>query len=123
ETLHPALLKVFPPALLGRIVVVPYYPLSQEVLIKIIGLKLGKVAKRLKSGYNTALEWTPALTDLMISRSTQADAGARIIDNIITNAILPKLSTLMLNRTLEQTTTTRAILSADNGEVVITAEP
>lgn len=122
DAMHDAMLKVFPPALLGRIVVIPYYPLSQEVMAKIIGLKLGKVARRLKAGYGTTLCWGDDLTAFVMDQARRADAGARIIDNIITNSILPRLSSLMLQATLEQKSYTKAALSVQDGAIAITLD-
>lgn len=122
DAMHDAMLKVFPPALLGRIVVIPYYPLSQEVMAKIIGLKLGKVARRLKAGYGATLCWGDALTSFVMDQARRADAGARIIDNIITNSILPRLSSLMLQATLEQKSYTKAALSVQDGAIAITLD-
>lgn len=120
--LHDALLKVFPPALLGRIVVIPYYPLSQEVMNKIVGLKLGKVAKRLRLGYGAELTWGPELGAHIMEQAKRADAGARVIDNIITHSILPRLSALMLQSALEHKSYTRVTIGVQNGEITITAE-
>lgn len=120
--MHEALLKVFPPALLGRIVVIPYYPLSQEVMNKIVGLKLGKVAKRLRLGYGAELTWGPELGAHIMEQAKRADAGARIIDNIITHSILPRLSALMLQSVLEHKSYTRVTIGVKEGDITITAE-
>lgn len=120
--MHEALLKVFPPALLGRIVVIPYYPLSQEVMNKIVGLKLGKVAKRLRLGYGAELAWGPELGTYIMEQAKRADAGARIIDNIITHSILPRLSALMLQSVLEHKSYTRVTIGVQDGAITITAE-
>ncbi|MDO5449523.1 MAG: type VI secretion system ATPase TssH [Akkermansia sp.] len=122
STLHDALLKVFPPALLGRIVVIPYYPLSQEVMNKIVGLKLGKVAQRLKAGYGAELSWGPELGAHIMEQAKRADAGARIIDNIITHSILPRLSSLMLQSVLEHKAVSRVAIAVQDGQIDISAE-
>ncbi len=117
QAMHEAMLKVFPPALLGRIVTIPYYPLSQEVMSKIIGLKLGKVARRLKSGYGTELVWGEDLTRYVMEQAKRADAGARIIDNIITHSILPRLSSLMLRSVLEQNNYAKVTLTIKDNAI------
>ncbi len=122
EAMHEAMLKVFPPALLGRIVVIPYYPLSQEVMNKILGLKLKKVARRLMTGYGTELVWGEELCKFVMAQAKRADAGARIIDNIITNNILPRLSAIMLQSVLEHKTYTKATLNVVNDAVSIDVE-
>ncbi len=122
EAMHAAMLKVFPPALLGRIVVIPYYPLSQEVMAKITGLKLRKVARRLKTGYGTELVWGQPLNDYIMSQAKRADAGARIIDNIITNSILPRLSALMLQSVMEHKSYAKATLNVVNDSINIELE-
>ena len=120
EVMHESLLKVFPPALLGRIVTIPYYPLSQPVMSRIIGLKLSKVARRLKSGYDAELTWSEDLPHFVMAQARRADAGARIIDNIITHSILPRLSTLMLQSVLEQKNYTEVALGVVDDDIVIT---
>lgn len=117
--MHEAMLKVFPPALLGRIVVIPYYPLSQEVMNRIIHLKLGKVARRLKAGYGAELCWGDELGVHMMAQAKQADAGARIIDNIITHSILPRLSSVMLQSVLEHKTYSRVTITVKDGDIGI----
>lgn len=120
--MHEAMLKVFPPALLGRLAVIPYYPLNADVMSRIIGLKLGKVARRLREGYGTELTWGDDLCRYVMSRANRADAGARIIDNIITRNILPRLSSLMLQAVLEHGSYAKAALCVENDSITISAE-
>lgn len=122
EAMHGALLKVFPPALLGRITVIPYFPLSREVMDKITGLKLGKVAKRLAAGYGAKLTWGEELNSFIMARAKRADAGARIIDNIITQNILPRLSALMLQSVLEKRQVTSVALGVQDDDVTISLQ-
>ncbi len=96
--LKPSLLKVFPPALLGRIVTIPYYPLSAPVLAGIARLKLGAVAKRLREAHGAALVFDDAVIDHIVAECRDPDSGGRMIDNIITNSILPELSRQVLSR-------------------------
>jgi type VI secretion system protein VasG len=98
ESLKPALLEVFPPALLGRIVTIPYYPLSEEVLGMITRLKLNSIVKRLKKNQNATMTFTDEVIEHIVSQCQDPDSGGRMIDNIITNSILPDLSRAILTR-------------------------
>ncbi|WP_323718659.1 type VI secretion system ATPase TssH [Paracoccus aminovorans] len=102
ETLHASLkeelLGTFPPALLGRIVTVPYVPLSAEVLAGISRLKLGSVARRMRDSHGASLTWDGAVIDHIVAACRDPDSGGRMIDNIITNSILPDLSRQVLSR-------------------------
>jgi len=98
EVLKPSQLQVFPPALLGRIVSIPYYPLNDEALAEITCLKLGSVAKRLQSSHGAKLEYGQNVLDHITAQCKDPDSGGRMIDNIITNSVLPELSRLVLER-------------------------
>ena len=95
------LLKVFPAALLGRLVVVPFYPISDEVLRKITVLQIGRIAKRLQENHRIPFEYDDALVDLIVSRCTEVESGARMVDAILTHTMLPEISTVFLNRLVE----------------------
>ncbi|MFD1795512.1 type VI secretion system ATPase TssH [Paracoccus aurantiacus] len=97
-SLKEELLGTFPPALLGRIVTIPYVPLSAEVLGGITRLKLGAVARRMRDSHGTRLIWDDAVIDHIVSQCRDPDSGGRMIDNIITNSILPDLSRQVLAR-------------------------
>lgn len=101
DSLKPALLEVFPPALLGRIVTIPYYPLSDDVLGMITRLKLNSIVKRLKKNQNATMTFSDAVIDHIVSQCQDPDSGGRMIDNIITNSILPDLSRAILHRAVE----------------------
>jgi type VI secretion system protein VasG len=92
------LLGTFPPALLGRIVSIPYVPLSAGVLGGISRLKLGSVARRMRESHGTRLGWDDAVVDHIVAQCRDPDSGGRMIDNIITNSILPDLSRQVLSR-------------------------
>ncbi|WJS86887.1 type VI secretion system ATPase TssH [Paracoccus sp. TOH] len=92
------LLGTFPPALLGRIVTIPYVPLSAEVLAGITRLKLGSVARRMRESHGAALTWDDAVVGHIVAACRDPDSGGRMIDNIITNSILPDLSRQVLSR-------------------------
>lgn len=106
ESLRPALLDVFPPALLGRIVTIPYYPLSPSMLGFIIRLQLNKIVKRVKQNRGAELTFGENVVSYIVSLCQDPDSGGRMIDNILTNDLLPKLS--------------RAFLTAEmNGEELV----
>ena len=96
--MKPFLLDVFPPALMGRIVTIPYFPLGKEVLGGITKLKLGSVAKRLKDAHGATMVYGDDVLAHIVDQCRDPDSGGRMIDNIITNSILPDLSRQVLSR-------------------------
>ena len=102
QAMRPHLQQVFPPALLGRIVTIPYFPLSGEMLGGIVKLQLDRIKRRITDNYEASFEYTPAVLDLIVSRCNDPDSGGRMIDNILTNTMLPELSRHILNRSLER---------------------
>ncbi|HVY57272.1 MAG TPA: type VI secretion system ATPase TssH [Xanthobacteraceae bacterium] len=98
--LRPELLKAFPPALLGRIVTIPYYPLSDDMLSGIVRLQLDRIAARVRESQNTKLTYDDAVTSHIVSKCNDPDSGGRMIDNIITNTLLPALSREFMKRSL-----------------------
>ncbi len=96
QALKPELNKVFKPAFLGRMVIVPYYPVRDENLKKIVRLKLGKIERRLRETHKMALEYDDALVEAVKARCTEVESGARNVDNILTNTMLPEVSRLIL---------------------------
>ncbi|MEL6691344.1 MAG: AAA family ATPase, partial [Pseudomonadota bacterium] len=96
--LKPYQLDVFPPALLGRIVSIPYYPLGKAALADITKLKLRSVAKRLKASHNAEMVYGDDVLDYITEQCKDPDSGGRMIDNIITNSILPEMSRKVLER-------------------------
>ncbi len=98
ESLRPDLLKVFPPALLGRLIVLPYYPLSPTMLGGIVRLQLDRIVKRIRENHDIAFTYDQAVVDLIVSRCTEVASGGRMIDAILTNTMLPDLSIELLNR-------------------------
>ena len=101
NTLKPELNKIFKPAFLGRMVVVPYYPVRDEALKKIIILKLGKIQRRILENHKIALTYDDALIDEVAKRCTEVESGARNVDNILTNSLLPDVSRQLLGRMAE----------------------
>jgi len=101
EAVFPELLKTFKPAFLGRLVVVPYYPLSDDVMRMIIELKLRKINKRVAEAYQADFGYSPALVDTIAERCTEVDTGARNVDLILTKTVLPEMSAEFLSRMAE----------------------
>ncbi|MCK6487262.1 MAG: type VI secretion system ATPase TssH [Planctomycetes bacterium] len=116
EAIRPALRKTFPDALLGRIQVVPYYPLAGQVLTDIINLKLAKVQKRVQARYQVPLTIDAAVPTEIARRANQLESGARMIDAIIANHLLPKVSAEFLTRTMEGQPFTAVALGVEGGE-------
>jgi type VI secretion system protein VasG len=100
--LRPELLKVFPAALLGRIVSVPYYPLSPTMLTGIVRLQLDRIGRRIRDNHDATFTYDQAVVDHIVSKCNDPDSGGRMIDNIITNTLLPSLSREFLKRSLAQ---------------------
>ena len=96
QALKPELNKVFKPAFLGRMVIVPYYPVRDENMKKIVRLKLGKIERRLRETHKMALNYDESLVDAVTARCTEVESGARNVDNILTNTMLPEVSRLIL---------------------------
>jgi type VI secretion system protein VasG len=95
--IKPELNKIFKPAFLGRLVIVPYYPVRDEALKRIIVLKLGKIQRRIGENHKVSLTWDDALLDEIANRCTEVESGARNVDNILTNTLLPDLSRRLLS--------------------------
>ena len=95
------LLKVFPPALLGRLVVIPYYPLPDEMLGDIVRLQLDRIAQRIAEHHKVPFTYDDAVVKLVISRCTEVESGGRMIDAILTNTVLPRISEEYLTRIVE----------------------
>ncbi|MGE5451964.1 MAG: type VI secretion system ATPase TssH [Acidobacteriota bacterium] len=100
KALREPLLKIFPPALLGRLVTIPYYPLSDEMLGKIVQLQLGRIKKRIEQRYKIPFAYSEDVIKLVVSRCTETESGGRMIDAILTNTMLPDISREFLNRLL-----------------------
>ena len=101
DLLKPELNRVFKPAFLGRTAVVPYYPLRDENMRKIVRLKLNKIGKRIKANHGAEFNYDEAVVDAITQRCTEVDSGARNIDNILTGTVLPEVSGYVLERMAE----------------------
>jgi type VI secretion system protein VasG len=114
--LRAPLLKVFPAAFLGRVVTIPYYPLSDSMIEAITRHQFGKIARRLRASHDAELVIGDGVMDLVKARCTEIESGGRMIDAILTNTLLPELSRGVLNRSLEGERMTKVTVGAsDNG--------
>ncbi|WP_042777565.1 type VI secretion system ATPase TssH [Sinorhizobium fredii] len=113
--LRPHLLSVFPPALLGRIVVIPYFPLSADILGRIVRLQLGHVGQRVEDTYGASFDYTEAVVAEIVSRCNEPDSGGRMIDNIIMNQLLPDLAKAFLQRSIEGVEPARVTIDVSEG--------
>ena len=98
QALREPLLKIFPAALLGRLVTIPYYPLSDEVLKAIIKLQLGRITKRIRENHDIPFTYHEDVVQLISDRCTELESGARVVDAILTNTVLPTISQQFLER-------------------------
>ena len=102
--LRQPLLQVFPPALLGRLLVVPYYPLSDAMLAQIVRLQLVRIQRRLQDNHNIVCDIDDSVIEQVVQRCTEVESGGRMVDAILTNTLLPQMSQILLtaNRNDEQ---------------------
>jgi type VI secretion system protein VasG len=115
KALRPSLLKVFPAALLGRLLVIPYYPLSDAMLKSIIRLQLSRVQKRIGERRDITFHYDDAVIDLIASRCTELESGGRMVDAILTQTLLPEISRELLNRLMEGTTPQKVQVTVKEG--------
>ncbi|HEV2418170.1 MAG TPA: type VI secretion system ATPase TssH [Terriglobia bacterium] len=101
QALKPELNKIFKPAFLGRMIIIPYFPIRDESMKQIIRLKLGKIKNRLYENHKMELAYDDALVDEVAKRCTEVESGARNVDNILTNTLLPEISRQLLGRMAE----------------------
>ena len=113
--LRPDLLRAFPAALLGRIVTIPYFPLSGEMLGGIVRLQLDRIGKRIRENHDAVFNYDDAVVQHIVSLCNDPDSGGRMIDNIITNTLLPALSREFLTRSLAKEELKEARVTIENG--------
>ncbi len=101
KALREPLLKIFPPALLGRLVTIPYYPLSDEMIKSIARLQMERVKKRVEATHKVPFQYDDGVIALIAERCTETESGGRMIDTILTNTLLPDMSREFLTRPLE----------------------
>ncbi|MGY4726611.1 type VI secretion system ATPase TssH [Burkholderia pyrrocinia] len=123
ETLRPQLYKTFKPAFLGRMKVVPYYPISDDVLAEIIELKLERIRRRIDANHKAAFEWDESLVEAVLARCTEVDSGARNVDHILNGTLLPEIAGHVLGRIADGAAIARIAVRADEaGEFAYTVE-
>ena len=98
EAIKPELVKAFKPALLGRMVTVPFYPISDDILRLIIRLQLGKIKNRIMDNHGAQFSYDDSVIDTVAKRCTDVDSGARNVYNILTGTLLPEMSGEVLSR-------------------------
>ena len=114
EALRAPLLQAFPAALLGRMVVIPYYPLDDEMIANIVRLQLGRIQKRVAESYAVPFSYSPAVVELITSRCNELESGGRMIDAVLTNTLLPEVSRELLLRTLDGKTVQRISVDVED---------
>ncbi|MCB1019192.1 MAG: type VI secretion system ATPase TssH [Bryobacterales bacterium] len=121
KAIKPELDKVFKPAFLGRLVIVPYFPVRDEALKQIIRLKMNKIVRRLGENHRIELVYDETLVDTVSERCTEVESGARNIDNILTNTLLPLLSRQLLGQMAEGVKADRVTIGiGEKGEFTLT---
>ena len=98
DALRPALLRQFPAAFLGRVVIVPYRPVADAQLRRIVDLKLAQLADRIRANHGAAFSWDDYVAEAIAARCHEVESGARNIDHIITQSLLPELASQVLER-------------------------
>ncbi|EGI55301.1 type VI secretion ATPase, ClpV1 family [Sphingomonas sp. S17] len=121
--LRPELLKVFPPALLGRLQVLPYYPLSKTVLAGIVRLQLGRIERRIADNHGIAVTIDPAVVDHIVERCTEIASGGRMIDAILTNTMLPDMSVALLARKMRGEEVAAIAVEVEEGRFTYSFDP
>jgi type VI secretion system protein VasG len=116
KALRPPLLKVFPPALLGRLIVIPYLPLSPSIMESIIRLQLGRISARVSFRHGVPFSYGDDVVRLIASRCDEPESGGRMIDAILTNTLLPDISGALLNRLLAGETIARVHVGVEGSE-------
>ncbi|MGV2898174.1 type VI secretion system ATPase TssH [Achromobacter sp. AGC78] len=114
--LREPLLQAFPAALLGRLVAVPYLPLSDDMLARIVDLQFDRVRRRLQEHHGVALDVAEDATALVVARCTEVESGARMVDAILTNTVLPQISRELLGASMQDRKLQGVRLSAADGE-------
>ncbi len=116
KALRDPLLKVFPAALLGRMVTIPYFPLSPDMIGKITALQLGRIQKRVTESHGVPFEYSDAVVQEIVSRCQELESGGRMIDAIVTNTMLPDISAEFLNRMMEGKEVSRVAIDVTDSE-------
>jgi type VI secretion system protein VasG len=115
KALKPELDKIFKPAFLGRLMIIPYFPVRDEALKQIIRLKLGKIQRRIAESHRICLDYDDLLLNEVAGRCTEVESGARNVDNILSNTMLPDLSRQVLSQLAEGKASNRVVVSVKDG--------
>jgi type VI secretion system protein VasG len=115
DALRPELLKVFPAALLGRMVTIPYYPLSPDMLSRIIRIQLGRIVRRVRENHGAELAYGEDLIQAVLARCNEAESGGRVVDNILTHSLLPQISAEVLERMARAESFARVMVTVGDG--------
>ncbi|MDU9005931.1 type VI secretion system ATPase TssH [Sedimentitalea todarodis] len=113
KALREPLLKIFPAALLGRLVTIPYYPLSPDMIAEITKLQLGRIKRRVETSHGVPFEFSDAVVDTIVDRCQELESGGRMIDAIVTNTMLPEISAEFLRRMMEGGAVTKVAIDSD----------
>ena len=122
KALRKPMLEAFPAALLGRIVTIPYYPLTDAVMRDIVQLQLGRIEQRIHENHKIPFTYDMDVINHIVSRCTEYESGGRMIDSILTNTVLPKVSQEILTCMMEAKPIERVHLSMADGEFKYTFE-
>ncbi|MSP00689.1 MAG: type VI secretion system ATPase TssH [Acetobacteraceae bacterium] len=101
EALMPELIKIFKPAFLGRVTLVPFFPLAPDIIKRIVGLQLNRIRRRVRESYGASFTWDDVLIDTIAERCTETSSGARNVEKILSQTLLPQLSAEVLSRLAE----------------------
>ena len=123
EQLKPSLYQQFKPAFLGRMQIVPYFPLHDDLLLKIIEHKLSKIIQRVQTQYQTEVTYSNDLLELILSRCTEVDSGARNVDHILNASVLPALATEILMALSEEKMPEKIQIEVENDEIIYLLDP
>ena len=123
DQLKPILYQQFKPAFLGRMRVVPYFPLHDDLLVRIIKHKLAKITVRLEKQYASKVTYSEELVELLLSRCTEVDSGARNVDHILNASVLPALATKILVCLAEQKLPKQIFIDVQADEIVYQLDP
>jgi type VI secretion system protein VasG len=115
ESLRPELLKHFKPAFLGRLIVIPYYPIGDSVMRDIVRLQLDRIARRVRQNHRAEFSYDDTLVEAVRSRCTEVDSGARNVDHILTRTLLPEMSKEVLSRMAVGQPLSKVRITADTG--------
>ena len=116
KALRDPLLKIFPAALLGRLVTIPYYPLSPDMIGKITVLQLNRIKKRVMESHNVPFEYSDAVVEEIVNRCQELESGGRMIDAIVTNTMLPDISAEFLTRMMQGKTIDKVAIDVKDNE-------